>query len=573
MKFTIFILSILLLLLTFVVAEDEIKVRMEPDVKTYNPKTSRWIISHKPPPNKMMQLIVAVRVDKDAVNKLEKELYEVSDPTHIKYGKHKTIDEISELLNVPKIRYESVQNYFLKNGVTSAILNPNKDMITIKASVETIENILSTKMHAFKHMQQSDKIILRASKPYFLPSKIASDVTMVGELLQFPRLRPTSSSSSGALNKGKGAWGHTCDDTSCDGLVTPSVIIERYNLPNDTVGVDSNSMAVAEFQNQYFSPADNKKFTSSCHRDVQVETIVGGNAPNIPAVEASLDIEYIRSVSPEIPLTVWYTAQYSLLNWANAITSNKTSPHVHSVSYGNDENQQSSRQYMLTCNIAFMKAGVAGKSILFASGDQGVCGREGCGIFKKRFKPDFPGGSPYVTVVGGTNFHNAGIGEEEVWNQGGGGFSDNFPIPQYQAKFVAAYKANASAKLPKQALWNNTGRGYPDIAALAGDKTPYCIVSGGRSQPVYGTSAACPVAAGVFAKLNGIRLKNKNPVLGFLNPFIYQNPQGFHDVTVGCNGCQAGVFKNTGNGFTAIVGWDAASGVGTPNYEALSKLV
>ena len=78
-----------------------------------------------------------------------------------------------------------------------------------------------------------------------------------------------------------------------------------------------------------------------------------------------------------------YTASYSLLNWANGITANKTSPHIHSVSYGNDENQQSSRQYMLTCNIAFMKAGVAGKSILFASGDQGVCGREGCGIFKK----------------------------------------------------------------------------------------------------------------------------------------------------------------------------------------------
>ena len=242
--------------------------------------------------------------------------------------------------------------------------------------------------------------------------------------------------------------------------------MKRYNFPNDTAGAEGNSMAVAEFQGQYFSPADNMKFTSSCHRDVQVETILEGNSASQPGVEASLDIEYIRGVSPEIPLTVIYSSQYSLLNWANSITSNQSSPHVHSVSYGNDENQQSSRQYMLTCNIAFMKAGVGGKSILFASGDQGVCGREGCGIFKKRFKPDFPGGSPYITVVGGTNFHNAGIGEEEVWQSGGGGFSDNFPIPQYQSEAVAAYKSNKSAKLPDQSLWNNTGRGYPDIAAL-----------------------------------------------------------------------------------------------------------
>merc|ERR1711871_1024381 len=159
-----------------------------------------------------------------------------------------------------------------------------------------------------------------------------------------------------------------------------------------------------------------------------------------------------------------------LLNWANQINSNASSPLVHSVSYGNDEKQQSGRDYMLTCNVAFMKAGARGLSILFASGDQGVCGRSGCGWFKHRFNPDFPGGSPYITVVGGTNFHGDDIGEEEVWSDGGGGFSDNFPIPEYQSADVAAYKANKDANLPPQNLWNNTGRGYPDIAALAGQK-------------------------------------------------------------------------------------------------------
>ena len=89
---------------------------------------------------------------------------------------------------------------------------------------------------------------------------------------------------------------------------------------------------------------------------------------------------------------------------------------------------------------------------------------------------------------------------------------------------------------------------------------------------VAGTSAACPVAAGIFAKLNGIRLKAKKSVLGFLNPFIYQNPQGFHDVTIGCDGCNGGIFGK-GTGFTAIAGWDAASGFGTPDFDALSKLV
>merc|ERR1712025_531766 len=129
----------------------------------------------------------------------------------------------------------------------------------------------------------------------------------------------------------------------------------------------------------------------------------------------------------------------------NQITNLENSPLVHSVSYGNDEVQQSGVQYMLTCNTAFMKAGVRGISILFASGDQGVCGRSGCGFFvHARFHPDFPAASPYITAVGGTDFLGNEIGEKSA---------------------VEAYLASPDAKLPPQNLWNNKGRGYPDISA------------------------------------------------------------------------------------------------------------
>ena len=50
-----------------------------------------------------------------------------------------------------------------------------------------------------------------------------------------------------------------------------------------------------------------------------------------------------------------------------------------------------------------------------------------------------------------------------------------------------------------------------------------------------GTSAATPVTAAVFAKLNDIRFKAGKPSLGFLNPFIYKNNKAFNDVTTGCN--------------------------------------
>merc|ERR1719440_1199447 len=116
-------------------------------------------------------------------------------------------------------------------------------------------------------------------------------------------------------------------------------------------------------------------------------------------------------------------------------------------------------------------------------------------------------------------------------------------------------------------MWKGSGRGYPDVAALGGTKTPYCVATSGRFSGQSGTSASSPVVAGIFALLNGLRASSSQRPLGFLNPFIYQNPDAFQDVTSG---------KNTGGGgygFKAIKGWDAATGMGTPDYEALSKVV
>merc|ERR1711966_569080 len=388
-------------------------------------------------------------------------------------------------------------------------------------------------MGFFTHSERTQVRIVRASTTYHLPEEIAPHVTMVGELLQFPRLRLKSLSN---LKAESATWPDSCA-TGCNGQVTPQVLAQRYKFPSPSDAVvQGSTMAVAEFQGQYFRDSDISKFSTSCHRNVTVDTIIGGNQQSA-GVEAELDIEYIKGVAPNVPLTVIYNSQYSLLKWANQITSMTNAPLVHSVSYGNDEIQQSSKQYMYTCNTAFMKAGAAGISILFASGDQGVCGRSGCGLLMHaRFHPDFPAASPYITAVGGTDFAQKGvIGEETTWSDGGGGFSDTFDIPEWQKEAVAAYKASPDADLPPAKLWNNTGRGYPDVAALGGLVNPYCVATSGMFQGVAGTSASSPVVAGIFALLNGLRTSQNKSPLGFLNPFIYQNSAAFNDVTSGVN--------------------------------------
>lgn len=555
-------------LLALVIGAHASWVQMEPSVQPYNPENSMWVLREKAPADHSISLTVALKIDEDRRAELEKIFWEVSDPKHENYGKHRSVQDITKLLDTSSMaaRREAVKKYFLDMGATSVEANANGDMFTLELPVSAAEKALKTTLAFFTHSERKELRITRASGVYHLPEDVASHISVVGELLQFPRLRLPSLTNL----KGTGGWPNACSAAGCNGLVTPAVLAERYKLPkaNASDGKPS-TMAVAEFQGQYFQNKDLSAFGTACHVDCKVDKVIGGDSPS-GGVESELDIEYIKAVAPEVPLTFIYNGEYSLLKWVNQITSMSDAPLVHSVSYGNDEVQQSSTEYMYTCNTAFMKAGTLGLSILFASGDQGVCGRSGCGtLFHARFHPDFPAGSPYITSVGGTDFAGANIGDETAWSASGGGFSDTFGIPDFQKDAVAAYKASPDANLPPQKLWNNTGRGYPDVAALGGTKTPYCVNVNGMFAGVAGTSAACPVVAGVFAKLNGLRAAQSKAPLGFLNPFIYQNAAAFQDVTSGVN---------TGSnmrkyGFKAIKGWDAATGWGTPDYEALSKVV
>merc|ERR1712048_1393100 len=104
-----------------------------------------------------------------------------------------------------------------------------------------------------------------------------------------------------------------------------------------------------------------------------------------------------------------------------------------------------------------------------------------------------------------------------------------------------------------------SGRAYPDIAAQA---TNFVVVAGVPTPGVAGTSCASPTAAGVFALLNDLRLQQGKSTLGFLNPFIYENVAAFNDITAG-----------GGSGWPPKKGWDAVTGVGTPDYEKLAAAV
>ena len=155
----------------------------------------------------------------------------------------------------------------------------------------------------------------------------------------------------------------------------------------------------------------------------------------------------------------------------------------------------------------------------------------------------------------------------------GGGFSDIAPQPDYQKAAVSAY-LKSNIVLPPVGYFNASGRGTPDVAAIGHN---LLIVDGGQSEPVGGTSASSPIFAAIVALLNAASINKSGKPLGFLNPLLYKMavdvPAAFHDVTIGDNKCTEQSCSASCQGYVAAAGWDAVTGLGTPNFEKMLAYV
>ncbi|KAB8072615.1 peptidase S8/S53 domain-containing protein [Aspergillus leporis] len=261
---------------------------------------------------------------------------------------------------------------------------------------------------------------------------------------------------------------------------------------------------------------------------------------------------------------------------------------VISVSYGEQENDLPASYQQRQC-LEFLKLGLQGVSVLFASGDAGVAGPpgdasiNGCLGNGTIFSPAFPNSCPYITNVGATKVypgHTISEPESAVYDPAGlysyasgGGFSNIYPIPDYQADAVASYFKNHNPPYPyyeggknigkNGGLYNRVGRGYPDVAAN-GDNI--AVYNAGEFDLSGGTSASTPIFGAIINRIIDERLAiGKGPV-GFINPVLYKNPSVLNDITNGSNpGCGT-------DGFSTAPGWDPATGLGTPNYPKMLKL-
>lgn len=185
---------------------------------------------------------------------------------------------------------------------------------------------------------------------------------------------------------------------------------------------------------------------------------------------------------------------------AEAIMDSDDPPSVVSISYGADEYELGSR-YCERANTEFGKLALIGTTVLASSGDGGTLGNDNDCYDGDSYIVSFPASGTYVTAVGGTEGGRAGGSStgETAWYYSGGGFSSYFAVPDWQQNAVSTYFASDGVTFPAQERYTQSMRGVPDISAQSVD---YVIVLEDEYYVVSGTSASCPLVAGMIAMIN-----------------------------------------------------------------------
>lgn len=283
---------------------------------------------------------------------------------------------------------------------------------------------------------------------------------------------------------------------------------------------------------------------------VEVSVLGATNTPGGDADgEVMLDIEVAGAVAPKARIVVYFapnTDQGFITAIANAAHDTEHRPSVISISWGGPENswRPSARVAM---NNVIRDAALMGVTVTVAAGDNGSSD----GVRDRRNHVDLPACCPFALACGGTRLEGTGasITSETVWNDGpdsagGGGVSEVFPAPAYQSGVTIPHPRGHHRFV---------GRGVPDVAGNADPNSGYLVRVDGTDTVVGGTSAVAPLWAGLVALIN----QNRATPVGFLNPTLYQAAvaqEAFFDVTQGNNGA-----------FSAGPGWDACTGLGSPN--------
>ncbi|HTR18227.1 MAG TPA: S53 family peptidase [Acetobacteraceae bacterium] len=470
-----------------------------------------------------------------------------------KPGAHLSREEFARQFGADSADIAAVKKFAAAHGLSVVQEDAARRTMVLSGTVAQFNAAFGVDLQQFEHAGGSYRGRVGGVQ---LPDELQGRVEAVLGLDDRPAARPhfRVRPSPGNVHWHEAAGGATS--------FTPPQLASLYNFPPGTgqgecVGIIElgGGERTADLQ-AYFSALG----IGSAPKVTAVSVDHGRNHPtgdpNGPDGEVMLDIEVIGAIAPKAKIVVYF-APNTDAGFLDAITTaihdTRHKPSVISISWGGPESSWT-QQSLAAYDSAFQAAAAMGITVCVASGDNG----SGDGVTDGADHVDFPASSPHVLACGGTRLQASGnaITGEAVWNDGaqggsgGGGVSSVFALPAWQAGLQLTRTSNGNAAL--------TMRGVPDVCGDADPGTGYDVRIDGTNAVIGGTSAVAPLWAGLIARINAMN----GSQVGFINPMLYATPAALRDITQGDNG-----------DFAAGPGWDACTGLGSPNGGQIAALL
>ena len=491
-------------------------------------------------------------------------------------------------------------------------------IMAVSGSAVRVERLLHTHLVGVRLADGS--LGRHATAPSELPRFLAGEVSAVVGLddlqprravsLTFPRnpagnaVRRAGTTEATAPISGDGGPGpRACEaaqsDASPAGVLTDDAVASLYGVDGlYASGADGHGQTIDAYELDPFAPGDVAAF-DACYfgadaaaamaSRLHVLPVDGGQTTGAGAGEAALDIENLSALAPGATIDVYEapnTEAGSVDEFSRIVADDNAS--VVSTSAGLCEAAMTSDEpgVQQIENLLFEQAAAQGQTVVAASGDDGSsdCGTDGRRPVRPTLSVDDPASQPYVLAVGGTSVSTGPAPLESAWGGGGrgggGGLSRAWTSPGWQADsgvpgvadptvLADAQHQSAQAFCPHPVA---DCREVPDVSAVAdpaaGSVTVYY---GGSWTYAGGTSSAAPLWAAMLTDTASTTActgsDRSDGGLGFVPPLLYRvaaDPAtaatSFHDVTAGSNA----VVAHAGGLYPATVGYDMATGLGTP---------
>jgi kumamolisin len=469
-----------------------------------------------------------------------------------------------------------VEAFAKENGLRVTDTNAAQRTVTLSGSAAAYNNAFGVDLKMYK----SGEVAYRGREgDILIPEDLQGIVTSVIGLDNRPFAKPHYRISRGTA-RAAGVGGAADRSTASAAIptgFTPPQLASLYNFPQNLDGT-GQTIAILELGGGFHPQELTTYFQNlgiSTPPSVTAATYTNGGTnspgtnaldPNNPDVEVMLDIEVSGSIAPGANIVVYFApdaTDQSFLGVMNAIlgdTVNK--PNIVSISWGGPEDEATA-QFRNEFDQLLQSAASLGVTVCVAAGDNDSADfAANDPNWDGNAHVDFPASDPFVLACGGTQLtaSNSAISKEVVWDDGkndgtGGGVSRFFALPTYQQNAGVPPATDPAGPVM---------RGVPDVAGDAAPASGYRIICDGTSfpdpsqglPPVGGTSAVAPLWAGLIARIN----QGLGKPAGFINPLLYAAPANatFRDITQGNNG-----------DYKAGTGWDACSGLGTPNGQNL----